>query len=114
MKSDLPSHLVKAVKGVAQGEVVLTPKVSEIVLQGFLKSGGESEKTERSQAQPTPREAEIIRFLAQGKANKEIAAALRITVRTVETHRAKIMLKLGFHSLAELVQYAIQNRMVST
>jgi two-component system response regulator NreC len=46
--------------------------------------------------------------LAEGKTNKEIAALLGITVRTVETHRAKIMLKLGLHSLAELIHYAVR------
>jgi DNA-binding NarL/FixJ family response regulator len=55
---------------------------------------------------------EIIRILAEGKANKEIAAKLGITVRTVETHRAKIMLKLGLHSLAELIHYAIRHKII--
>jgi DNA-binding NarL/FixJ family response regulator len=51
---------------------------------------------------------EIIRLLAEGKANKRIATTLGITVRTVETHRANIMLKLGLHSLTELIHYAIR------
>jgi DNA-binding NarL/FixJ family response regulator len=51
---------------------------------------------------------EIVRLLAQGNSNKEIAAQLGITVRTVETHRAKIMLKLDLHSLADLIHYAIR------
>ena len=49
-------------------------------------------------------------LLAEGKANKEIAVELGITIRTVETHRAKIMLKLGLHSLAELIHYAIRHK----
>ena len=49
------------------------------------------------------------RLLAEGKTNKEIAAKLGITVRTVETHRAKIMLKLGLHSLAEIIHYAMRH-----
>ncbi len=61
----------------------------------------------------TAREAETVRLLAAGKVNKEIAAILGITVRTVETHRARIMLKLGMHSLAELIHYAIRNNIVS-
>jgi two-component system, NarL family, response regulator NreC len=48
--------------------------------------------------------------LPEGKANKEIALELGITIRTVETHRAKIMLKLGLHSLAELIHYAIRRK----
>jgi DNA-binding NarL/FixJ family response regulator len=113
LKSDLTECLVKAVKAVSEGKRFLTPKVSEIVLDGFLKTKGQSQRGERAGARTTPRELEIIRLLAEGKSNKEIAAQLGIAVRTVETHRAKIMLKLGLHSLAELIRYAIRNEIVS-
>jgi DNA-binding NarL/FixJ family response regulator len=110
LKSDLATHLVKAVKSVSGGKLFLSPRVSDIVLKAFLTTGNQSEPTEHSQARPTLREVEIIRFLAQGKANKEIAAELGITIRTAETHRARIMLKLGLHSLAELIHYAIRHK----
>jgi DNA-binding NarL/FixJ family response regulator len=110
LKSDLATHLVKAVKSVSGGKLFLTPRVSDIVLKGFLTTGKQTEPTEHSQARPTLREIEIIRFLAQGKANKEIAGELGITIRTAETHRARIMLKLGLHSLAELIHYAIRHK----
>ncbi len=113
LKSDLAECLVKAVKDVSAGKSFLAPKVSEIVLKGFLQTGKQPEQAERSQGQPTPREMEILRLLAEGKTNKEIAALLGITVRTVETHRAKIMLKLGLHSLAELIHYAVRHGIVS-
>jgi DNA-binding NarL/FixJ family response regulator len=110
LKSDLATHLVKAVKSVSGGKLFLSPRVSDIVLKGFLTAGNRPEPTEHSQARPTLREVEIIRFLAQGKANKEIAAELGITIRTAETHRARIMVKLGLHSLAELIHYAIRHK----
>jgi DNA-binding NarL/FixJ family response regulator len=113
LKSDLAAHLVKAVKDVSVGKLFLTPRVSDIVLKGFLKTGKQSDRPGRVQAQPTPREIEIIRLLAEGKANKRIAAELGITIRTVETHRAKIMLKLGLHSLTELIHYAIRHEIFS-
>jgi DNA-binding NarL/FixJ family response regulator len=113
LKSDLAAHLVKAVRDVSAGKLFLTPKVSDIVLKGFLKTRNQTDPRDHLQAQPTPREVEIIRFLAEGKANKEIAAELGITIRTVETHRAKIMLKLGLHSLAELIHYAIRHEIFS-
>lgn len=113
LKSDLAGHLVKAVNGVSKGKFYLTPKVSEIVLKGFLKTGKEAQQAENSQARPTPRETEIVRLLAEGKANKEIASELGIATRTVETHRAKIMLKLGFHSLSQLIHYAIRHNLAS-
>jgi DNA-binding NarL/FixJ family response regulator len=107
LKSDLATHLIKAVKIVSTGKTFLTPRVSDIVLRGFLTTG---KKQDSSQALPTPREVEIIQLLAEGKANKEIAAKLKISFRTVESHRANIMLKLGLRSLPELVHYAIRHK----
>jgi two-component system response regulator NreC len=113
LKSDLTDCLAKAVKAIADGKRFLTPKVSEIVLEGFLKTKSQHQRGEREGARATPREIEIIRLLAEGKANKEIAAQLGITVRTVETHRARIMLKLGLHSLAELIHYALRHEIIT-
>jgi DNA-binding NarL/FixJ family response regulator len=110
LKSDLATQLVKAVKDVSAGKQFLAPRVSDIVLKGFLKTGNQVDTTGHSQVRPTPREVEVIRLLAEGKANKEIAVKLGITIRTVETHRAKIMLKLGLHSLTELIHYAIRHK----
>ena len=114
LKSDMGLHLVQAVKDLAQDRISLTPKVSKIVLEGFLKASINEQKAEESQARPTPREREIIRLLAQGKTNKEIAAELGITVRTAETHRSRIMLKMGFHSLSDLIHYALRDKIVPT
>ena len=108
LKSDLTECLVKAVKGVSDGTRFLTPRVSEIMLEGSLKAKRERQQQKRAGTATTPRETAIIRLLAEGKTNKEIAALLEIAVRTVEGHRAKIMLKLGFHSLTDLVHYAIR------
>ena len=109
-KSDLPTQLVKAVKDVSAGKQFLTPRISDIVLQGFLKTGNQADTMGHSQVPPTSREVEVIQLLAEGKANKEIAIRLGISIRTVETHRAKIMLKVGVHSLAALIHYAIRHK----
>jgi DNA-binding NarL/FixJ family response regulator len=113
LKSDLAANLVKAVKDVSAGRLFLTPRVSDIVLKGFLKNANQSGPAEQTRAKPTPREVQIIRLLAEGKANKVIAANLGITIRTVETHRARIMVKLGLHSLAGLLHYAIRQNIVT-
>jgi DNA-binding NarL/FixJ family response regulator len=113
LKSDLPEALPKAVKAVLEGKRFLTTKVSEIVLEGFLKTRSEHQQEERAGAETTSRESEILRLLAEGKTNKEIAAMLGIAVRTVETHRSKIMLKLGLHSLADLIHYAIRRGLIA-
>lgn len=112
LKSELTECLVKAVKDISGGKRSLTPKVSEIVLEGFLKARG-SRQTRSVGARPTPRELEIIRLLAVGKANKEIAWELGISVRTVDAHRAKVMQKLGFHSLAQLIHYALREGIIT-
>jgi DNA-binding NarL/FixJ family response regulator len=114
LKSDMAVQPVHAVKDLAGGRISLTPKVSEMVLQGFLKGRPGSKRGAGSRMGPTPRETEIIRLLAEGKANKQIASELGITARTVETHRGRIMRKMGFHSLADLIHYAIRGRMVTT
>jgi DNA-binding NarL/FixJ family response regulator len=113
LKSDLAANLVKAVKHVSAGKLFLAPKVSDIVLKGFLKNAKQADRPERTGLSPTPRQAEIIRLLAEGKANKVIADHLGISIRTVETHRAKIMEKFGLHSLAELVHYALRQKIVT-
>jgi two-component system response regulator NreC len=113
LKSDLTRRLPEAVKAIAEGKRFLTPKVSEIVLEGFLKTKDQVQDEERAGARTTPREIEIIRFLAEGKANKEIAELLGIAVRTVETHRSKIMSKLDIHSVAGLVHYALRHEITS-
>jgi DNA-binding NarL/FixJ family response regulator len=109
LKSDLTQCLVKAVKVVSSGKPFLTPKVSKIMLEGSLNAERERQQMQRARARTTPRETEITRLLAEGKTNKEIAVLLGIAVRTVESHRATIMLKLGLHSLTELIHYAIRH-----
>jgi len=61
----------------------------------------------------TAREREVLQQLAEGRSNKEVAAALHISVNTVETHRARIMSKLDLHSMGDLVRYAIRNLLIS-
>ena len=62
----------------------------------------------------TPREREILQLLAEGKSNKEVAVLLGISVKTAETHRANIMLKMSFHSITELVHYAVRNQIIQS
>ncbi|MGA8222949.1 MAG: response regulator transcription factor [Candidatus Acidiferrales bacterium] len=113
LKSDLTDCLPKAVKAISEGKRFLTPRVSEIVLKGFLNPNRQDNQGERARTPATPRELEIIRLLAEGKTNKEISALLGIAVRTVETHRTKVMLKLGLHSLAQLIHYAMRHGIIS-
>jgi DNA-binding NarL/FixJ family response regulator len=113
LKSDLAGQLVHAVREVSEGRLFLTPKVSDIVLRAFLDEKKRPRDGAGQETKLTNREQEIVRLLAAGKSNKEVGATLGISVRTAETHRAKIMLKLGVHSVAELIHYAMEQGFVS-
>jgi DNA-binding NarL/FixJ family response regulator len=110
LKSDAARHLVTAIEAVSQHKPFFSAKVSEAVLEGYLHPA----KTAAPAApEPlTPREREIVQLLAEGKSNKEVADALGISVKTIETHRAAIMRKLELKSFAELVRYAIRNHII--
>jgi DNA-binding CsgD family transcriptional regulator len=77
-----------------------------VVLEGYLNP-----ETQESPAL-TPREREIIQLIAEGKATKEVAELLGISVKTAETHRTNLMRKLNLHSAADVVRYAIRNQIV--
>lgn len=104
-QADGAEQLIDGIKSAVQGKLYLTPRMSEILLSPAKRSAGEaSSKTGRM----TPREREIVRHIAEGKSNKEVAAALGISVRTAETHRASIMRKVQVSSTAGVVRYAIR------
>ena len=109
LKSDLSDSLVTAVKNILVGQRFLTPKVSEIVHAGSFKPTTLPPQIDIVPGRITPRERQVLRLLAEGHTNKEIAALLGLSSRTVECHRARIMLKLHFHSLADLIRYALHN-----
>ena len=83
---------------------------AQIVLDSYLKDTKHGDAPEMGGL--SAREREIIQLLAEGKSNKEVATVLKISVKTAETHRTNVMRKLGAHSLAELVRYAIRNRII--
>jgi DNA-binding NarL/FixJ family response regulator len=113
LKSDADRDLVAAVEAVRQRKSFFTPTIGEMILEGYLKRQvGRKQKGGLAGSRLTSREREIVQGLAEGRANKELAAVLGISVRTVESHRAKVMHKLGFRSFSQLVRYAIRNKIV--
>lgn len=108
LKSDSGQHLIDAIESLTRHKLFLTPVASETVLESFLRSN----RQEAEQSILTSREREIVQLLAEARGNKEIAAMLFISVKTVETHRASIMRKLRINSIVELVHYAIRNNLV--
>ena len=101
--------LIAAIRSAAEHKPFFTPEVSEILFSRLMNPAA---KGGSKGAQVTAREREIIRHIALGESNKEIGAALAISSRTAETHRAAIMRKLGASSTAEIVRFAIRNGII--
>jgi DNA-binding NarL/FixJ family response regulator len=112
LKSDAAHDLVSAVEALRQNKTFFTSKVEEMVFDGYLKTDKVAMHAESSASRLTSRQRELLRLLAEGKSSKEIAAALRMSVKTAETHRSNIMKRLNCHSTAELVRYAVHNKIV--
>ncbi|MGB8169632.1 MAG: response regulator transcription factor [Chthoniobacteraceae bacterium] len=110
LKSEAADHLIPAIKSLCNQQPYLASRISRVVFESYLKGGPLPEHA--APGGLTPRERETVQFLANGKSNKEVAAALGISVKTVETHRATIMRKLGFTAFSELVRYAVRNHLV--
>jgi len=109
LKQDAGTDLIAALEAVRQHKVLLTSRVSEMVLRGYLGRGVAEAPVGTLSSRLSQREREITKLVAEGKANKEVADILNLSVKTVESHRAHIMEKLDIHSVAELVRYAIRN-----
>jgi DNA-binding NarL/FixJ family response regulator len=111
LKSDADRELLSALAAMDRNEPFFTTQVSQLILEGCLRVGsGPLEK--RSRKTLTTRQEEIVRLLADGLSNKEVAGALEISVKTVEAHRTNIMRKLDLHAFSELVRYAMRQQIV--
>jgi DNA-binding NarL/FixJ family response regulator len=112
LKSDTARDLVAAVESLQRDKAYFTPRVSEMVLGGFLQGGRASDKSEVRLPRLTARECQVVQLVAEGKSSKEVASMLNVSTKTAETHRNNIMRKLGLHSTTELVLYAVRNNIV--
>jgi two-component system nitrate/nitrite response regulator NarL len=104
-----PEELLRAIESVHTGEPFFSPEIARAALNQIVTSGGKKEPF----AQLTSREREVLILIAEGQSNKEIANRLGIGVRTIETHRERIMRRLDIHSVAGLTKFAIANGMIS-
>jgi DNA-binding NarL/FixJ family response regulator len=109
LKSDAGRILIAALQALLDGRSFFTSNVARMVLDGYLRSESRDASTPETLS---AREREIVQLLAEGNSNKDIARALKISVKTTETHRSNIMRKMGFGSLPELVRYAIRNKII--
>ena len=112
LKDSAPADLLGAIQAVSQNKSFFSPKVSRILAEDYvrvLKQKGAVDSYDLL----TSREREILQLIAEGKANKEVAAAHNISPYTVETHRSHILEKLNLHNPAELILYAVRKGLIS-
>jgi len=111
LKGAAVAELPLAIKAVMAGETYLTPKVSRHLVDGFLHDEG-------SEADPLEglprRQREILQLIAEGRSTKEIAGLFEVSVKTIETHRARLMERLDIHDVPGLVRFAIRVGLVSS
>ena len=106
LKSRAAGELIEAIQEILKGKIYLSPGISQTVVEAYLQqSPGERESLTR-------RELQVLQLVAEGKTTKEIAATLGVSVKTADSHRSNIMHKLGMHSVADLVRYAIRRGLV--
>ncbi len=107
LKDCAAEDIASAIRAVHAGEYFLSPSISRVVIEEFLRSSRPA-VGQTPYENLTEREREVFQLLAEGLRNHEIAKRLHVSVKTVETHRAHILQKLGLGNIAELVKYAIE------
>jgi two-component system, NarL family, response regulator NreC len=112
LKDSPESDLINAIQAVHQGKAFFSPAISKMLVEDYMRQMRQR-GVEDSYELLTPREREILQLMGEGKANKEIAARLDLSLYTVETHRSNMLEKLNLHSTAELILYAVRKGIVS-
>ena len=105
LKQSAPTELIRAIRTVAEGKNYLDPALTEKVFGGY--AGLQTTLRGESKAKTTDRESEVLRYIALGYSNKEIADLMQVSVKTVEAHKANAMRKLEMHSRIDIVRFAI-------
>jgi DNA-binding NarL/FixJ family response regulator len=108
LKRSADTDLIDAIQAVARGEQFVSPVTERAAIKEWLDSG----KVDRLDDPLTPRELDVVKLIAEAHTNKQIAAALHVSEKTVESHRANVLSKLGMRDRVELVRYAIRRGLV--
>ena len=104
-------ELTRAIRTVLTDRAYLSPRIADVVIQNYVRHGSKDESAAASEL--TPREREVLQLMAEGHSTKEIARLLKVSGKTIATHRQNIMQKLNLRSVAELVKYAIREGLTS-
>ena len=112
LKDDADRNLLLALDALRRHKPYFSSRIAAGFASSRMPGPDPALSSRRARGRLTQREREIVQLLAEGKSNKEVAGVLGISVRTAETHRSNIMLKLDLHSVVDLVRYAVRNRIV--
>jgi DNA-binding NarL/FixJ family response regulator len=110
LKYAAASELLGAIRAVHRGEAVLSPAITRLVIEDYLRWA--DVRAEPDDVNLTPREREVLQLIAEGYTSKQIAEILSISVKTAQAHRANLMAKLDLHDRGELIKYAIQKKII--
>jgi DNA-binding NarL/FixJ family response regulator len=110
-KSDGAPDLLLALEALQKDRRFFTPHVEELVLNDYLQKG-HRRSAAPGVARLSSRERELVQLISEGNITKQVATIMNVTAKTAETHRSNVMRKLGVHSIAELVLYAVRNNIV--
>jgi DNA-binding NarL/FixJ family response regulator len=105
-------ELAEAIRALAEGKEFYSPLINEIMLRSYINQAKSKRVEENDHEELSKRETEILKMIAEGIPNIEIADRLFISIRTVESHKSHIMQKLDLHTTAELVKYAIRHKLI--
>lgn len=106
LKDQAASDLISAIREVLSGSIYLSPGISRAVVSAYMK------KTELPSDPLTQREHQVLQLIAEGRTTKECAEVLALSVKTVDSHRTRIMQKLDIHDTASLVRYAVRSGLI--
>jgi DNA-binding NarL/FixJ family response regulator len=111
LKGAAVAELPLALEAVMRGETYLTPKISQTVVREYLDARGETDEDPLKGL--TARQREILHLIAEGRSTREMAGLLHVSVKTIETHRLRLMDRLDIHDVAGLVRFAVRTGIVS-
>lgn len=111
LKDSAFNELADAIRVIVKGKIYISPSVANIVTEDYLKQSPESDRSTRSLL--TSRELEVLQLLVEGMSTKQIASSLRLSIKTIESHRSRVMKKINVNNIADLTKYAIREGIIS-
>lgn len=111
LKDSAFKELIVAIRVIVEDKIYISPSVASIVMDDYLERSSEGDGSIRSLL--TSRELEVLQLLAEGRSTKQIASSLRLSTKTIESHRVRVMQKTGVNNIADLTKYAIREGIIS-